>query len=191
SVAVFAIGGFARQPSSVAVATPGGKGQFTAYEGSLAGDTLLPTTSGPIVWSTNDPTVATIDASSGLLTPLRPRGATVSACTGTICGDGSIIVDVLPGGIAPQRLGDLGGGYSRLFSMGGGYATGYALTPPDGTGHQCRHAFLWSSARGIEDIDNVPGECFSVGWLANANGVVIGDYDNGSFIWKRSTGMQP
>jgi hypothetical protein len=192
SVAVWAIGGFARQPSSVAVATPGGTVQYTAYEVSLAGDTLLPTTSSPIAWSTSDPTVARIDSATGLLTAVSSGGATVHACTGAICGDGSIIVDVLPSGIAPQRLGDLGAGYSRLFAFAGGYATGYALTTdPDTVNHtQCRHAFLWSAGRGMEDIDDLPGNCYSVGWNVNSVGTVLGYLVGANFIWTRATGMQ-
>jgi hypothetical protein len=187
AVAIYAVGGFARQPSPVAVATPGGTVQFLAYEVSLAGDTLTANSSAPLTWSTNDASVATIDAATGLLTAVGSGGATVTACTAAICGDGSIIVDVLPEGVTPRPMGDLGAGYSRLFAMGGGYATGYALIP----GGTCRHAFLWSAFRGMEDLGTLPGGCASIGWDVNSSGVVLGDGDGGAWIWKRGTGMQP
>ena len=185
SVAVYAVGGFARAPSPVAVATPGGTVQYLAYEVSPVGDTLTSTSSAPLTWTTSDPSVATIDAASGVLTAVGSGGATVTACTGSVCGDGSIIVDVLPEGVAPRPLGDLGGGYSRLFAMGGGYTTGYSFV----AGNSCRRAFLWSAFRGMEDLGTLNGGCSSVGWSVNSSGVVLGDGDTGIWIWKRATGM--
>jgi hypothetical protein len=187
SVAIYAVGGFARQPSPVAVATPGGTVQFLAYEVSLAGDTLTANSSAPLTWATSDASVATVDAATGLLTAVGSGGATVTACTGAVCGAGSIIVDVLPEGVVPRPLGDLGGGFSRLFAMGGGYATGYSFVTEGG----CRHAFLWSAIRGMEDLGTLPGGCSSIGWNVNSSGVVLGDGDGGIWIWKRATGMQP
>jgi hypothetical protein len=193
SVAVFAVGGFARHPSPYAVASPGGTVQFLAYKISSAGDTLTPTTGTPTVWFTSDASLATVDA-TGLAKAIAAGGVVISACSDAICGQGSITVEATVPGITPTRLGDLGGGESRLYGMAGNYVTGWSTLPPNSNGAGCRHAYVWSAFLGMEDLGTLPGHCSSYGWLVNASGTVIGatdDASNQSFIWTRAAGMQP
>ena len=166
--------------------------QFLAYKISSAGDTLTPTTGAPIAWSTSDASVATVDA-NGLAKAIAAGDANVSACSGPICGQGSITVEATVPGITPIQLGDLGGGDSRVYGMAGSYVTGFSSLPPNTEGTVCRHAFLWSALRGMEDLGTLPGHCVSFPDAVNASGTVIGttgDAASQSFIWTRAAGIQ-
>jgi len=196
SVTVLSLAGF-HQPTGLVIAAVGGKVTFIAYKASASGDTLTPTTGAPIVWSSDSSSVATVD-SVGEVTAIAPGTATISACSGSICGHGSIIVNSAVTGVTPIRLGDLGGGFSRLWAMSAGYAVGYSkITPTPSNGGNCFHAFVWTQARGMEDLDPDPNHCGSSAWMVNANGTVLGDGGpigdvgpTGWWIWRRATGMQ-
>jgi len=190
SIAVLAYERLVYPPVGFAIAVPGGKASFVAYKVSASGDTLTPATSDPIAWSSDSTSVATVD-SLGTVTAIAPGTATISACSGSICGHGSITVNSPESGITPTRVGDLGGGFSRIYAMKGGNAVGYSKMPPN-NGVVCTHAFLWTQARGMEDLGTLTStDCHLIAWMVNANGTVLGTGDSGWWIWRRATGMRP
>jgi len=57
------------------------------------------------------------------------------------------------------------------------------------------HAFLWTSATGIQDLGTLPGGSYSTGLAINKFGQIAGysDLANGNavgFVWSKATGMQ-
>jgi probable HAF family extracellular repeat protein len=183
--------------ASAAIASPGGKAKFVAQELSSGGDTLVNT---GIVWSTSDPSIATVAGigagnDSATATAIATGEAAVIACAGTLCGHATLTVQAPAAGLAPTtEIGDLGGGDSRVWDMKGGVVGGSSLI----AGGACTHAFLWSSATGMEDLGTLPGQCNSAVTHMNDNGVVLGAGDFAGprgeptfWIWTRATGMQP
>jgi len=171
-------------------AIPGATVPFVAYKVSAGGDTLIDATGLPVTWSSSPTSVATIDA-TGLATAVAPGVAAISGCSGAICGQRSITVEEPDQGIRAQDLGDFGGGQSYITRMRGGFLTGSASLPAGQDGSRVSHAFLWSKARGMEDIGAAIGGSFSGGALVNIHEVVVIGSDIGLFIWTRSTGAKP
>ena len=192
SIAVFAKDAYSNVALSYFTAVraiPGATVPFVAYKVSARGDTLIDATGLPVAWSSSPASVATIDA-TGLATAVGPGVAAISGCSGAICGQRSITVQDIDQGVTPLNLEDFGGGQSYVTRSRGGFVTGGASLPADQDGNRATHAFLWSKARGMEDL-GAGGGSFSGGALVNVNGVVVIGSDLGLFIWTRSAGAQP
>ena len=173
------------------VASPGGTIQFTAYRVTSAGDTLVTPSNVAVDWMSSASAIATVD-SLGLMSAVAPGVATIAACSGTICGGRLVHVIAPGGGIPPQQLGDLGGGMSYVQTMRGGFVVGNSsvATPPGVA--ECDHAFLWSAARGMEDLGVPNGDCSSYAFFISDSEVVVGVSPFfGHWIWRRTTGIQP
>jgi len=168
-----------------AVAVPGGTIQFFAYPVSAIGDTLWNSAGTPFSWSSSDTAVATVDT-LGLGRGITPGSAIISGCYGTICGQRSIEVRAPDAGVPAVRLGDLRGGTSYPASIKGGIVVG---TSPFSGSQLQKRAFLWSAARGLEDLGVPAGDSNSYGFFVNAGGLVAGYSDAGFWIWSRSGGF--
>jgi probable HAF family extracellular repeat protein len=83
-------------------------------------------------------------------------------------------------------LGSLGQDAYALAVNANGMVVGYGYTPD----WETEHAFVWTQAGGMVDLDGRFGNSHrSMALAVNANGMVVGLYDNHTFVWTQEGGL--
>jgi probable HAF family extracellular repeat protein len=86
------------------------------------------------------------------------------------------------------ELGTLGGEFSGSFDINdGGQVVGFSDV---NGGSSEAHAFLWTKASGMEDLEILPGDTDCAAYGINGIGQVIGVSGTRAFIWTRQRGMR-
>ncbi|HXI64886.1 MAG TPA: Ig-like domain-containing protein [Gemmatimonadales bacterium] len=146
---------------------------------------------GPAVtWSSDNPSAATVDPMTGLVTAVAGGVATITAeATRFSPGQGPVYVLALARATETD-LGDLGGGTAAAYGItNAGVVVGASATTSGNN-----HAFRWSVGNGMVDLGTLGGAS-SVALAVNGVGQVAGASTTASgaqhaFLWSSAQGMQ-
>lgn len=114
-----------------------------------------------------------------------------------VSADGSVVTGYSDSVAGTRAFRWEGGVMTALPTLGGNSSYGYGVSG-DGTvivgearlaGNNVSHAFRWSAATGMVDIEATPG-AGSSGYAVNTNGsVIVGITNQSAFRWTQATGM--